>query len=707
MCDHLTTLPLILRFLAAMGENRTDSKRRKISDMRAALPFCSQTALAAICTEIAKKGLPEKTSRFAIWKETKEFLDDASMSMYGPLFQSAEAATVDNAKKNVLFINFLSLLAGAFGKGGAFTSYLLQAHRNSPSTLDRPWRCVAYTDEMHPGNMLNSSSRKAWCIYIGFLEMGRFLTKSDCWFCIAISRSSEVSTLASGMSQMFRLVLESTFADGRAETGLLLTSPLGDVRLHFALGMVLQDGAAHRAVWACRQDTGLKPCLCCKNLFQLRDAGSLETADSKIFAKFLKRSQLQVATDGDILSSWQRLQARSEAVSAHEFHLLQQAAGLTFSKHALLSSEKLLANHVLKPISAYCYDYMHGLCSHGVLNDTIFLVLDSIHSAGYNVWDKIQDWIAVWVFPKAYNNSNVVKLFDVKNVTNSKKARTFKCDASDILALYKPLQYVLQVMYVANNVMVEQCACFVAWATVLDYLVSLPFLEHPSPPKLLALVESALAATVAAGFKNEMKPKHHWTLHYADCLAKFGQLPSCWSLERKHKTPRKYGGTHCNLSTYEKGLMTAVTMEHLNILVSNTSLFSNTCHLVDPKELTKKLEVMFKDINCFVAGMQYSNSCILANGATCNTEDFVFLAGNGSWTCGKAKYFFNAAGMLLCLVDVYQLCQRKPHTASSKWEPTGPLQLLNLDRILQVAIYAPGKDGKAIVLTPAPLSCQE
>ena len=51
-------------------------------------------------------------------------------------------------------------------------------------------------------------------------------------------------------------------------------------------------GPAHRAVWACRQDTGLKPCLCCKNLFQLRDAGSLETADSKIFAKFLKRSQI-------------------------------------------------------------------------------------------------------------------------------------------------------------------------------------------------------------------------------------------------------------------------------------------------------------------------------------------------------------------------------------------------------------------------------
>lgn len=131
----------------------------------------------------------------------------------------------------------------------------------------------------------------------------------------------------------------------------------------------------------------------------------------------------------------------------------------------------------------YCFDYMHGLCSNGVPNDTIFLVLDSIHNCGHKVWEKIQSWMDFWIFPKAYSNSNLGQLFEAKHVANCKKARSFKCAASDILALYKPLQYVLQVVYVANNVMLEQCACFQAWALVLDFLVSIPFLPHPSPHK--------------------------------------------------------------------------------------------------------------------------------------------------------------------------------------------------------------------------------
>ena len=169
---------------------------------------------------------------------------------------------------------------------------------------------MAYADEMHPGNMLNSSSRKAWCIYISFLEFDRFLTKSDCWFCIAICRSAEICNLAAQMSQMFRLVLESIFADGLPETGVLLTSPKGSLRLHFTLSMILQDGGAQKSVWSNRQDTGSKPCFLCKNLFQLKDADSLEGGGGKVFGKFLKYDQLQIATDEEVISSWQRLASK-------------------------------------------------------------------------------------------------------------------------------------------------------------------------------------------------------------------------------------------------------------------------------------------------------------------------------------------------------------------------------------------------------------
>ena len=162
--------------------------------------------------------------------------------------------------------------------------------------------------------------------------------------------------------------------------------------------------------------------------------------------------------------------------------------------------------------------------------------------------------MGLWDLPKAYSNCSLAKLFDNKNVSSYKKARTFKCSASEVLAVHKPLQYFLQVMYVANNHMLDTCACYLTWAEVLDFLISVPSL--PAPPTLLLLVEKALKATVAAGFGECMK------------LKKWTHLPPCWALERKHKTPRQYGGAHCNLKTYEKGLLAAVTMDHLSTLVS-------------------------------------------------------------------------------------------------------------------------------------------
>ena len=107
--------------------------------------------------------------------------------------------------------------------------------------------------------------------------------------------------------------------------------------------------------------------------------------------------------------------------------------------------------------------------------------------------------------------------------------------------------------------------------------------------------------------------------------------------------------------------------------------------------------------------MVYASSCILKTGTTCYSEDVVFLAGGGndSWRCGQAKYFFNAGGMLLCLLDVFTFCESRPGIQCSKWKPTAALQLLELDQILQVAIYTQGKNGQFTALTPSPLSCQK
>jgi len=71
-------------------------------------------------------------------------------------------------------------------------------------------------------------------------------------------------------------------------------------------------------------------------------------------------------------------------------------------------------------------------------------------------------------------------------------------------------------------------------------LVALPTLK-PEPESLRATVEEALSLTVAAGWEAYMKPKFHWAMHYSSAYATHGMLPACWSLERKHKSIRKWG----------------------------------------------------------------------------------------------------------------------------------------------------------------------
>ena len=549
--------------------------------------------------------------------------------------------TLKSEEQDFLHINFLSLLAGVFHKGGAFTDFMLKIHHARPSTYSSPWQCVVYCDEVHPGNILNSSSRKQWCIYLSFLEFQQMLSKENMWFCICICRSTEVAKLAAGISQMLRLLLEHIFVDSFPAGGVLLSSAKGTLRLHFTLGMFLQDGQAQKQVWCNRQDSGSKPCMMCNSIFQLKGADSMGMNECQtILSKFTKLSQLQLATGDDILQSWERIKIKKDQVRANVFNKWQQAAGVTYSPYSLMASSKLKSANLLKPVSMYCYDWMHGM--HGLMQDTTWLVLESLHKNGYKVWDTLVDWVDLWVLPKSYT-CNLKSFFEAKSVSSYKKAGTCKVSASEMLCIYKLLQFFLQTMFVQHNVMVEQCKCFLSWAAVLDVLVSIPHFDNPPHSNLAAAVENALQSTVAAGFGNAMKPKHHWTLHYSLCLQRWKQLPTCWAMERKHKTPRKFGSAQCNLATHETGLLSGVTSEHISILLQNEELFKVGCHLVDPHPCPKRLQSLLKSQIIFIETMLQSNECRLQSGILCKAGDVVFLQGTPSstqpfqWGCCQVK----------------------------------------------------------------------
>ena len=82
----------------------SSSKKRKISELRNAVPFCSQSALnsalSSICQEIEKHGMPPKHTRQDIWKENKACLESEEMSRYGPLLKSVEPHLQEDTKSS-------------------------------------------------------------------------------------------------------------------------------------------------------------------------------------------------------------------------------------------------------------------------------------------------------------------------------------------------------------------------------------------------------------------------------------------------------------------------------------------------------------------------------------------------------------------------------------------------------------------------------
>ena len=175
--------------------------------MRNAVPYCSQSALSLICKEIEKHGLPDQKRRQDIWKENKDLLESTAMCKYGPLLQTMAAQAARKAEHIRCFGDRLTLgdLLCEYSALLGWCVPQMWFHSLKPSSATQPWKAVVYVDEVHPGNILNSSGRKAWCCYMSFLELGSMLSKEDLWICLFVVRSSEVQLLEAGISQVVRL----------------------------------------------------------------------------------------------------------------------------------------------------------------------------------------------------------------------------------------------------------------------------------------------------------------------------------------------------------------------------------------------------------------------------------------------------------------------------------------------------------------------
>ena len=667
------------------------TKQRKLNDFRQGLPHCSQTALSAILHKVKTQGLPEVVSQKDIKASSCQLLEN--LDWYGPLWQHSEAFTNQGKSVHLAHFNALSLVAGLFNAGGCFTHLVKRLHTTCPTSTTKPWRMVLYSDEVHPGNQLSSGSKKCWAIYMSFLEFGKDLHQEELWLPLFVCRSSVVGQLAGSIGQVFKLLLEAMLTNpaGNPQVGLRLKGPDGQhLVLYWTLSMFLQDGSAQKFTYSNKQDSGCRVCMLCKNIFlskaiPLGDEGGEEAQPT--LANFIKVKDLQVASDTELLDSWQRMQKRFGEVSKSDFKTWCKVAGLDYTPHALLLSPILNELGLLKPSTQYCHDIMHCLCSKGALSYVIFWTLAAACESGMTtVWEDLLAYLQLWVPPHAFKAVKPHSLFTAKNIESHKSHSYIKCSASEMLSLVPPLRYFLQSCVLSRGFLENECNCCLAWFDLLDFCVSIPLLQKPDPQHLASLVERALQLLVDAGWGDNMRPKMHWPLHWPQELQHFGVLPACWSVERKHKAIRRVGGNCCNLKVYDQFVMREVLAEQVSLLAKEHEEIGSHISLTKAKKPDKSLHKLLAQHSLVLGDQQclYSKSCRLGNGLLVHAGDAVFLhsAAAGKVQCGfvwaflalgtsevalleempmleyqedRHAFKFNAASKTICLAPVSSL----------------------------------------------------
>ena len=129
-----------------------------------------------------------------------------------------------------------------------------------------------------------------------------------------VHRSISVKNIVGTMGRVIGLILKYFFlgASNLLETGVFLSH--GDeepIRLFAKLGTVVQDGAAHKDIWYCKGDSGMKMCLGCNALHGKSDL--IEHAHAGgLVQNATKASQLVWLSDADVKSKARRLTAFHE-----------------------------------------------------------------------------------------------------------------------------------------------------------------------------------------------------------------------------------------------------------------------------------------------------------------------------------------------------------------------------------------------------------
>ena len=602
----------------------------------------------------------------------------------------------------------ISYIAGAYRLGGSFTELLHETALRHPCSPERPWHTILYADEFVAQNPLAvKQTRKAWALYLSFKEFGaEALSNELAWLVVLIKRSDAAKKLSAGVSQLAAKILKFIFCNSNFDprrAGILVKSSSGEtMRIWFEHGFFLQDGGAHKLIYGIKGDSGSKYCLCCKNDFsaQAAEDSNSESEDEGPSLVFTKRSQLALSSDEEVKESCKRLAARKLTCSPQDFKRWEQATGLNYQPEGLLFQEEL--EDIVNPVSQFMHDWQHGMCSNGCMDKCVYLLFSELVAAGFPAWAHFRDYAAVWQVPGPLSQmKRLMDLFEDGKIKAMKKAKKFRCMASDILALSPIIASWVQHGPMKRGFCNIACAAFVAMAELLDVLASCNS-GRITPEILLAAVEAALAACKAAGWDRRLGKKLHWLLHLSDHLKRHGCLIACWTCERKHKILIAIGKYVRNTTTFERSVLEEALCWQL-VKLQEPGQFDRAEKLAGspsapPKELRELLASIYElrpDDECL-----QSHTFKMEPAGYVRRGDVALLANASAYDAGEVWMHFKVGACHVSIVSLWQFVTYCPATKLATWRMQESPCIVSSSELLCSLTYC-RVNGEATAVIPA------
>ena len=422
------------------------------------------------------------------------------------------------------------------------------------------WKTIFYNDELGVGNVLRADNRrKCVAFYWSIAEFGNDLRFEDSWFCLGILRTGVLQKVRGGLSAVTRTILRAAFVphptDQTFTTGITLN--LHEPYLFVCqFSVSLGDEASLKETWDLKGSSGMRPCVKCKNCTMKRAALSqhdplLQTISCINFELFDTQS------DNDIWWACDHIMQRQQLDSKANFERLETACGLNWNIYGLLADQEL--REYVKPTSIH-FDGMHCYFSQGIAGLELHNFLEASTRVGITFAEVRQYFEADWRMAGNINARVIANMTFSENRAKSSEA-SWKGMASELLSVYPIMEHMARNLLAPFHEIRNELRSFLCMCDIVKQVQRMkrqcPVLES-EVVRLKLLQKSHLQAFIACYGEQQVRPKHHYSLHIGDQCLEHGMMIDCFVLERKHKRI-KHIANHINKSsTYETSVMAVV-----------------------------------------------------------------------------------------------------------------------------------------------------